>query len=133
LPSTVGVGDPDCPAASDGDAAGDGPGDDVDGEGDAAGDAGTLADTLGDAVSDTAGDAGGGAVGDAVTKIEGEVRPTWPSVGSTATGRVPAAAKTAAPNATRPAMTTIGTIATRLPKGKSSRQFGQKPETGIVV
>ncbi|HEX9141363.1 MAG TPA: hypothetical protein VF833_03975 [Gaiellaceae bacterium] len=41
------------------------------------------------------------------------------------------AANTAAPSATRPRITAIGRSATRLPRGRSSRQLGQKPETGV--
>ena len=42
-------------------------------------------------------------------------------------------ATTAAASATSPATATLGTSATRLPSGKSSRQLGQKPETGMVT
>jgi hypothetical protein len=43
------------------------------------------------------------------------------------------AATTAMPSARSPAKARSGTRAKRLPSGKSSRQFGQKPETGVVM
>jgi hypothetical protein len=73
------------------------------------------------------------AAGEPVTTVAEELGLAWPVFGTTATGRVPDTAKTAAPRATTPAMATIGTSATRLPSGRRSRQFGQKPETGVVT
>jgi hypothetical protein len=116
LDDATGVGDVDCAADDEGDAVGEGG--TVDAEGDTAGD--------GDRVM-------AATVGDAVTEVDEEVGLAWPVFGTTATGRLPDAAKTAAPSATSPAITTIGTSATRLPSGKRSRQLGQKPETGVVV
>ena len=55
------------------------------------------------------------------------------AAGRTAIVPVDEAATTAAASATSPATATIGTTATRLPSDRSSRQFGQKPETGVVT
>ena len=59
---------------------------------------------------------------------------TWITVGGlSASPPVDEAASAAAARATSPAITMIGTSATRLPSGSSSRQLGQKPETGVVT
>jgi len=42
-------------------------------------------------------------------------------------------ATTAMPSTRTPATARIGTRANRLPSGSGSRQFGQKPETGVVT
>jgi len=101
-------GDPDCAAE------GEGNGVDVD-------DA-RVAD--GDVLGVTAGD-------EAIALAEGLVLASV-AAGRSATLPVDAA-NTTAPSATRPASTAIGTMPTRLPKGRRSRQFGQKPETGVVT
>jgi hypothetical protein len=120
---SVGEGDPDCAAEDDGDGVREG--DAAPWVGDIAGDREVLvAAGDGDAVM---------AAGDPVTDVAEELGLAWPVFGTTATGRVPEAAKTAAPSATRPAMTTTGTTATCLPSGRRSRQLGQKPETGVVT
>jgi hypothetical protein len=56
-----------------------------------------------------------------------------PATGLRAIEPVDDAANTPAASATSPASATIGTIPTRLPSGKRSRQLGQKPETGVVT
>lgn len=95
----------------------------TEGEGDAAwegedvGDGEALAATLGDAVTE---------------ELAEGVGLAWPGAGPSATGRG-WAASTAAPRATSPRIATSGTSATLLPSGRSSKQLGQKPETGIVT
>jgi hypothetical protein len=140
-------GDGDAPGA-DGDAEGDAPGAD----GEAVGEGAALADDVtagapdwtegeGDVVGDPAGDGDppgatlgetlGETLGDAVSAI-GDGLVVCPLAGPTATGRG-WAANTAAPSATSPRTARIGTRPIRLPRGKRSRQFGQKPETGVVT
>jgi len=86
----------------------------------------SVGEAVGDLVMTTA-------LGDAVTAglTEG-VGLAWPGAGPRATGRG-CAARTAAPSAMSPRTAMSGTSATRLPSGRSSRQLGQKPETGIVT
>ena len=79
------------------------------------------------------GDAICATVGDAVTDIPDGVGLAWPAGGLTASLPVDETASAAAARATSPAIATIGTSATRLPSGRSSRQLGQKPETGVVT
>jgi hypothetical protein len=114
LDEAAGVGDADGPPEGEGEAAGEA---EVAGEGD--GDP-----ENGDAVSVT--------VGDAVTGVEDGLGLVWPGPGPSAKGRG-WAASTATPSASRLATARIGTSATPLPSGKRSRQFGQKPDTGIVA
>lgn len=72
------------------------------------------------------------AVGDVVTAEFAEgVALAWPGSGPSATGRG-WAASTVAPTATIARRAAIGTMPIRLPSGRSSRQFGQKPETGVA-
>jgi hypothetical protein len=106
LGDAVGVGE-DCPP--------DGT-DDAGEEGDAAGD--------GDAPSVT--------VGEAVAEVEGELGLARPTAGPKGTKSVDVATTTAA-SASSPATARIGTTASRRPRGRGSRQFGQKPETGVVT
>ena len=136
-------GEGDAPGA-DGDAEGDAP----DGDGEAGG--APLVDDVTDGAPDwTEGEGGvvgdcevggdgdppgatlGEALGDAV-RATGEGLAVWPPAGPTATGRG-CAANTAAPSATSPRIATIGTRPIRLPSGRRSRQFGQKPETGVAT
>lgn len=84
----------------------------------------------GEAAAD--GDPTGAPLGDAVSAIDDGDVVAWPPAGPRATGRG-CAASTAAPSATSPSTARIGTSAIRLPSGRSSRQLGQKPETGIVT
>lgn len=79
------------------------------------------------------GDAICATVGDAVSDIADRVGLASLAGGLSATPPVDEAASAAAARATSPAIATIGTTATRLPSGRSSRQFGQKPETGVVT
>jgi hypothetical protein len=51
--------------------------------------------------------------------------------GPSAIDPVDDAANTAAPSAARPSRAMSGTTAILLPRGRSSRQLGQKPETGV--
>ncbi len=51
--------------------------------------------------------------------------------GLSAIDPVDEAANTAAPSAARPSRAISGTTAILLPRGRSSRQLGQKPETGV--
>jgi hypothetical protein len=84
-------------------------------------------------VCETAGDdAPGATLGDGVRALAEGLVLTWPPGGPSATGRG-CAASTAAPSATSPRSATIGTKPTRLPRGRRSRQFGQKPDTGVVT
>lgn len=92
------------------------------------GDAGWDCDAAGD--GDPLSAAPGETLGDAVRAI-GEGLVVWPP-GPRATGRG-WAANTAAPSATSPRIATSGTSATRRPSGRRSKQFGQKPETGVVT
>ena len=55
----------------------------------------------------------------------------WVAAGRSASDPVDEAANTAAPSATKPTIAMIGISATRLPRGWSVRQLGQKPETGV--
>jgi hypothetical protein len=73
----------------------------------------------------------GETVGDGVSRV-GEGVVLWPPEGPRATGRG-WVANTAAPSATRPRIATIGTRPIRRSSGRSSRQLGQKPETGTVT
>jgi hypothetical protein len=104
-----GGGDPDCAAERDGDGV-----DDEDGR---------VAD----------GDVLGVTVGDEATALAEGLELASVAAGRSATLPVDDAANTTAPSATRPASTAIGTMPTRLPRGRRSRQFGQKPETGVVT
>jgi len=72
-------------------------------------------------------------VGDAVAEVSNGLTLARFAGGLSAIVPVDEPATTAAASATSPATATIGTSATRLPSGKSSRQLGQKPETGIVT
>jgi hypothetical protein len=92
-------------------------------EGDGEGEDGTVAD----------GDVLGVTVGDEATALAGGLELASLAAGRSATLPVDDAANTTAPSATRPASTAIGTRPIRLPRGRSSRQFGQKPETGVVT
>jgi hypothetical protein len=88
---------------------------DVAWDGDPAGD-GEVAAALGDAVR--------GDVADGVALA-------WPGSGPSATGRG-WTASTVAPSATSARRAAIGTMPIRVPSGRSSKQFGQKPETGVA-
>jgi hypothetical protein len=70
--------------------------------------------------------------GDALDATDDGVVEAWPGSGPSATDRG-WAASTATPSVRSPATATIGTMPTRLPSGRGSRQFGQKPETGVVT
>jgi hypothetical protein len=72
-------------------------------------------------------------VGEEADALAEGVELAWFAAGRSATLPVDDAAKTTAPSATRPARTAIGTTPTRLPRGRRSRQLGQKPETGVVT
>ena len=79
------------------------------------------------------GDAICAAVGATVTDIADRVGLAWLAGGLSASVPVDEAASAAAARATSPAIAMTGTSATRLPSGRSSRQLGQKPETGVVT
>jgi len=103
-------------------------------EGDADADCAGEADgdaTAGVAVP-TGDDAVGAALGDEVRGLDEGLVLTWPPPGPSATCRG-WAASTATTSARSPATAMIGTRPTRLPSGRGSRQFGQKPETGVVT
>ena len=119
LDEAAGVGDADCPTEGDG-------------EGARVGDAAREAEAPGVGVAPKEGDAVSVTVGDGVTGVKDGLGLAWPGLGPKAKRRG-CAASTAAPSAMRPATATIGRRATRLPSGKRSRQFGQKPDTGIVA
>jgi hypothetical protein len=72
-------------------------------------------------------------VGDEATAVAEGLELASVAAGRSATLPVDDAANTTAPSPTRPASTAIGTTPTRLPRGRRSRQFGQKPETGVVT
>ena len=93
---------------------------------------------LGDAealgAADVLDDAEGvGEVGDAVTGIEDRLGLASVAAGRSAIVPVDEPAIAATARATSPAVAMIGKSATRLPSGRSSRQLGQKPETGVVT
>jgi len=58
---------------------------------------------------------------------------TWLPTGLRAIDPVDDAAAAAKPTASSAATATNGRIPNRLESGKSSRQFGQNPETGVVT
>jgi hypothetical protein len=73
------------------------------------------------------------ALGDAVTDIADGLGLAWIAAGLSASVPVDEAAIAAPASATSPAIAMIGTTATRLASGRSSRQLGQNPETGVVA
>jgi hypothetical protein len=101
----------------------------LEGVGDDGGDPDCAAEVAGDGVD---GDVLGVTAGDEATVIAEGLELASVAAGRSATLPVDAA-NTTAPSATRPASTAIGTMPTRLPRGRRSRQFGQKPETGVVT
>jgi hypothetical protein len=115
------------------------------GEGDVLRDGAALEDAEGEDVGNAddkpEGDAGGtgdgdpirARVGDAVREISKGFGLARFGGGRSAIVPVDEPATAAAASATSPATATVGTSATRLLSGKSSRQLGQKPETGIVT
>jgi len=62
-----------------------------------------------------------------------EVEALGSAAGLSAIDPVEDAANTAAPSATSPTRTAIGRSPIRRPRGRRARQFGQKPETGVVT
>jgi hypothetical protein len=137
LPRTP-VGDGDLPGEDDG------PEGEVPGA-DGAPDGGTVLDAVavvpvcaavrsgeGDVAWDVDAAAEGDALSDAVSPVAVGVVVVWPPDGPTATGRG-WAASTATPSTRSPATATIGTTAIPRRSGRSSRQFGQKPETGVAT
>jgi len=70
---------------------------------------------------------------DELAGLEDGLLLVWLAGGRSAIDPVDDAAKTAAPSATRPRTATIGTSPRRLPRGRSVRQLGQKPETGVKL
>ena len=76
---------------------------------------------------------GVGDVADAVTGIEDGLGLASVAAGRSAIVTVDEPAIAATARATTPAVAMIGKSATRLPSGRSSRQLGQKPETGVVT
>lgn len=123
LPRTAG-GDGDEPGAR-----GDGL---LTGVGDADGGLDCAAALEGDAVT-VAGDAVCVTAGDGPVELAETLGLVSGAAGPSATRPVDVAANTAAPSATSPASTAIGTRPIRLPRGRGSRQLGQKPETGVVT
>jgi hypothetical protein len=144
LPSTaVGEGAGGVPAGDE--PAGDG--DEVGWPGEAVG--GAVPDTGAVCVGETDGEADGedAATGDAETNGDDEIATALgdavadalaPGVALASPGRGPSAlsrgwaASTVAPSATSASSAAIGTMPIRLPSGRSSKQFGQKPDTGVA-
>jgi len=98
------------------------------GEGKDENEGGVVAD--GDALCVVAG-AVCASVGNGLVELREELRLAWLAAGMSAIVPVDEAPNTAAPSAARAKIATIGTSASRLPRGESSRQLGQKPETGV--
>jgi hypothetical protein len=96
-----------------------------------------VADADCDAEADApGGDVGGAVVADGVApsaRMADGVAPLGEGLGPglSAIDPVDDAANTAAPSAARPSRAMSGTTAILLPRGRSSRQLGQKPETGV--
>lgn len=94
-------------------------------------------DEVGDADAPPEGERDGDAIcatpGVAVTDIADGLGLASFAAGLSAIVPVDEAAIAAAASATSPAIAMIGTTATRLPSGRSSRQLGQNPETGVVT
>jgi hypothetical protein len=102
----------------------------LDGVAGGGGDPDRAAEGAGDGVD---GDVLGVTVGDEATALAEGLELASVDAGRSATLPVDDAANTTAPSPTRPASRAIGTTRTRLPRGRGSRQLGQKPETGVVT
>jgi hypothetical protein len=106
--------------------------------------AGSVVVPGGDAEPDAPGEDAGGVVvatgvalsartAEGVAPLGEGLELAWLGPGPSAIEPVDAANTAAAASAARPSSATSGTTAIRRPRGRNSRQLGQKPETGVNV